>query len=157
MKHEEEIFLNPQVMEKLKQQLEQELQEIEKQLEESERPQATELSNYDNHPADNASDLTDQLTDMVIDEHRGDNAEEIKRALQAMEDGTYGKCAVCGEEIPIGRLEALPKALTCVEHAEQREDGLRQVEEDVLSSTPRSDDFIELEEFGSSDTPQDKS
>ncbi|MEX3747646.1 MULTISPECIES: TraR/DksA C4-type zinc finger protein [Lysinibacillus] len=149
--------MNPQVMEKLKQQLEQELQEIEKQLEESERPQATELSNYDNHPADNASDLTDQLTDMVIDEHRGDNAEEIKRALQAMEDGTYGKCAVCGEEIPIGRLEALPKALTCVEHAEQREDGLRPVEEDVLSSTPRSDDFIELEEFGSSDTPQDKS
>ncbi|MGE7953616.1 TraR/DksA C4-type zinc finger protein [Lysinibacillus xylanilyticus] len=149
--------MNPQVMEKLKQQLEQELQEIEKQLEESERPQATELSNYDNHPADNASDLTDQLTDMAIDEHRGDNAEEIKRALQAMEDGTYGKCAVCGEEIPIGRLEAMPKALTCVEHAEQREDGLRPVEEDVLSSTPRSDDFIELEEFGSSDTPQDKS
>ncbi|MGE7940745.1 TraR/DksA C4-type zinc finger protein [Lysinibacillus xylanilyticus] len=149
--------MNPQVMEKLKQQLEQELQEIEKQLEESERPQATELSNYDNHPADNASDLTDQLTEMVIDEHRSDNAEEIKRALQAMEDGTYGKCAVCGEEIPIGRLEAMPKALTCVEHAEQREDGLRPVEEDVLSSTPRSDDFIELEEFGSSDTPQDKS
>ncbi|MGA3601725.1 MULTISPECIES: TraR/DksA C4-type zinc finger protein [Lysinibacillus] len=149
--------MNPQVMEKLKQQLEQELQEIEKQLEETERPQATELSNYDNHPADNASDLTDQLTDMAIDEHRGDNAEEIKRALQAMEDGTYGKCAVCGEEIPIGRLEAMPKALTCVEHAEQREDGLRPVEEDVLSSTPRSDDFIELEEFGSSDTPQDKS
>ncbi|MGE7916995.1 TraR/DksA C4-type zinc finger protein [Lysinibacillus xylanilyticus] len=149
--------MNPQVMEKLKQQLEQELQEIENQLEESERPQATELSNYDNHPADNASDLTDQLTEMAIDEHRGDNAEEIKRALQAMEDGTYGKCAVCGEEIPIGRLEAMPKALTCVEHAEQREDGLRPVEEDVLSSTPRSDDFIELEEFGSSDTPQDKS
>ncbi len=144
-------------MEKLKKQLEQELQEIEKQLEESERPQATELSNYDNHPADNASDLTDHLTEMVIDEHRSDNAEEIKRALQAMEEGTYGKCAVCGEEIPIGRLEAMPKALTCVEHAEQKDDGLRPVEEDVLSSTPKSDDFIELEEFGSSDTPQDKS
>lgn len=155
--HEEEIFLNPQVMEKLKQQLEQELQEIEKQLEESERPQATELSNYDNHPADNASDLTDQLTEMAIDEHRGDDAEEIKAALQAMKDGTYGKCAVCGKEIPIGRLEAMPKALTCVEHAEHKEDNLRPVEENVLSSTPRSDDFIELEEFGSSDTPQDKS
>ncbi|MFB7160172.1 MULTISPECIES: TraR/DksA C4-type zinc finger protein [unclassified Lysinibacillus] len=148
--------MNPQVMEKLKKQLEQELQEIEKQQEESERPQATELSNYDNHPADNASDLTDQLTEMVIDEHRGDHAEEIKRALQAMKDGTYGKCAICGEEIPIGRLEAKPEALTCVEHAEHKEDNLRPVEEDVLSSTPRSDDFIELEEFGSSDTPQDK-
>ena len=144
-------------MEKLKKQLEQELQEIEKQLEESERPQATELSNYDNHPADNASDLTDQLTEMAMDEHREDTVEEIKKALQAMADGTYGKCVVCGEEIPLGRLEAMPKALTCVEHAEQKEENLRPVEEDVLSSTPKSDDFIELEEFGSSDTPQDKS
>ncbi len=151
------MFLNPQEMEKFKKQLEQELQEIEKQLEESERPQATELSNYDNHPADNASDLTDQLTEMVIDEHRSDHAEEIKHALQAMEDGTYGKCAICGEEIPIGRLEAKPEALTCVEHAEKMEDNLRPVEEDVLSPTPKSDDFIELEQFGNSDTPQDKS
>ncbi len=143
-------------MQQLKRQLEQELQEIERRLEESERPQATELSNYDNHPADNASDLTDQLTEMAMDEHLGDNAEEIKKALQAMADGTYGKCVVCGEDIPLGRLEAMPQALTCVEHAEQKEENLRPVEEDVLSSTPRSDDFIELEEFGSSDTPQDK-
>ncbi len=143
-------------MQQLKRQLEQELQEIEQRLEESERPQATELSNYDNHPADNASDLTDQLTEMAMDEHLGDNAEEIKKALQAMVDGTYGKCVVCGEDIPLGRLEAMPQALTCVEHAEQKEENLRPVEEDVLSSTPRSDDFIELEEFGSSDTPQDK-
>jgi len=148
--------VNQQVMQQLKRQLEQELQEIEQRIEQSERPQATELSNYDNHPADNASDLTDQLTEMAIDEHRGDNAEERKEALQAMADGTYGKCAVCGKEIPIGRLEAMPQALTCVEHAEKKEDNLRPVEEDVLSSTPKSDDFIELEEFGSSDTPQDK-
>ncbi|MEK3728222.1 MULTISPECIES: TraR/DksA C4-type zinc finger protein [unclassified Lysinibacillus] len=148
--------MDQQVMQQLKRQLEQELQEIEQRLEESERPQATELSNYDNHPADNASDLTDQLTEMAMDEHLGDNAEEIKKALQAMADGTYGKCVVCGEDIPLGRLEAMPQALTCVEHAEQKEENLRPVEEDVLSSTPRSDDFIELEEFGSSDTPQDK-
>ncbi|WP_342544177.1 TraR/DksA C4-type zinc finger protein [Lysinibacillus sp. FSL W7-1291] len=148
--------MDQQIMQQLKRQLEQELQEIERRLEESERPQATELSNYDNHPADNASDLTDQLTEMAMDEHLGDNAEEIKKALQAMADGTYGKCVVCGEDIPLGRLEAMPQALTCVEHAEQKQENLRPVEEDVLSSTPRSDDFIELEEFGSSDTPQDK-
>ncbi|MFY0519745.1 TraR/DksA C4-type zinc finger protein [Lysinibacillus sp. UGB7] len=148
--------MNQQVMEKLKKQLEQDLQEIEQQLEEAERPQATELSNYDNHPADNASDLTDQLTEMAIDGHRGDDAEEIKRALQAMQDGTYGTCTVCGEEIPLGRLEAMPKALTCVEHAEQKEEQIRPVEEEVLSASPKSDDFEEVEEFGSSDTPSDK-
>ncbi|MGE7092210.1 TraR/DksA C4-type zinc finger protein [Lysinibacillus sp. NPDC048646] len=149
--------MNQQVKEKLKKQLEQELQEIVQQLEESERPEATELSNYDNHPADNASDLTDQLTEMAIDEHRGDDAEEIKRALQAMQDGTYGKCSVCGEDIPLGRLEAMPKALTCVEHAEQKEEDLRPVEEEVISASPKSDDFEEVEAFGSSDTLSDKS
>ncbi|QDP99864.1 molecular chaperone DnaK [Lysinibacillus fusiformis] len=149
--------MNQQVKEKLKKQLEQELREIEQQLEESERPEATELSNYDNHPADNASDLTDQLTEMAIDEHRGDDAEEIKRALQAMQDGTYGKCSVCGEDIPLGRLEAMPKALTCVEHAEQKEENLRPVEEEVISASSKSDDFEEVEAFGSSDTPSDKS
>ena len=90
--------MDQQVMQQLKRQLEQELQEIEQRIEESERPQATELSNYDNHPADNASDLTDQLTEMAIDEHRGENAEEIKEALQAMADGTYGNCTVCGKK-----------------------------------------------------------
>lgn len=69
-------------MQQLKRQLEQELQEIEQRLEESERPQATELSNYDNHPADNASDLTDQLTEMAMDEHREDTVEEIKRPFK---------------------------------------------------------------------------
>ena len=149
--------MKEQAIAKLKRQLEQELKEVEQQLEASELPETTELSNYDNHPADNASDLTDQLTEMAIDEHRSDNGEEIKKALQAMEDGTYGICASCGEEIPLGRLEAMPKALTCVEHAEQYDEELRPVEEDVLASLPRSwENFEDVEAFGSSDTPSDK-
>jgi len=42
---------------------------------------------------------------------------EIKDALKRIEDGTYGKCEVCGEEIPEARLEANPSAKTCIEHA----------------------------------------
>lgn len=149
--------MKEQTIAKLKKQLEQELKEVEQQLEASELPETTELSNYDNHPADNASDLTDQLTEMAIDEHRSDHGEEIKRALQAMEDGTYGVCTVCGEEIPLGRLEAMPKALTCVEHAEHHDEALRPVEEDVLADLPRSwEKFEEVEAFGSSDTEADQ-
>ena len=149
--------MKEQTIAKLKKQLEQELKEVVQQREASEKPEATELSNYDNHPADNASDLTDQLTEMAIDEHRSDNAEEIQRALQAMEDGTYGICTVCGEEIPLGRLEAMPKALTCVEHAEHFDEKIRPVEEEVLSASPKfSDDFEEVEAFGSSDSETDQ-
>ncbi|MEG0260825.1 MAG: TraR/DksA C4-type zinc finger protein [Lysinibacillus sp.] len=149
--------MKEQTIAKLRKQLQQELKEVEQQLEASELPEKTELSNYDNHPADNASDLTDQLTEMAIDDHRSDNAEEIKRALEAMEEGTYGICNVCGEDIPLGRLEAMPKALTCVEHAEQQDENLRPVEEEVLSASPKfSDDYEEVEAFGSSDTEVDQ-
>lgn len=43
--------------------------------------------------------------------------EEIEAALKRLDDGSYGLCAVCGQTIPAGRLEARPWTLYCVEHA----------------------------------------
>ncbi|WP_026819903.1 TraR/DksA family transcriptional regulator [Arthrobacter castelli] len=42
---------------------------------------------------------------------------EIDAALQRLDDGTYGICAVCGEPIPEGRLEIRPWTHYCVRHA----------------------------------------
>lgn len=42
---------------------------------------------------------------------------EIDAALARIEEGTYGRCEVCGEEIPEGRLRARPAARTCIAHA----------------------------------------
>ncbi len=41
--------------------------------------------------------------------------EEVEKALQRIEDGTYGKCVKCGGEIPRERLEAYPAADDCIE------------------------------------------
>lgn len=41
----------------------------------------------------------------------------VKRALDRIQDGTYGICAHCGEEIPQARLEASPEATSCVDCA----------------------------------------
>jgi DnaK suppressor protein len=41
---------------------------------------------------------------------------QVESALGKIESGTYGKCNVCGEEIPEARLDANPAALTCMEH-----------------------------------------
>ena len=41
-------------------------------------------------------------------------AEEAHRALQAIDDGTYGRCRVCGKPIPFERLEAIPMTDSCV-------------------------------------------
>lgn len=40
--------------------------------------------------------------------------EEIDRALEKMDLGTYGVCEKCGEKIPKERLKALPYAALCV-------------------------------------------
>lgn len=42
----------------------------------------------------------------------------VENALSRIENGTYGKCEVCGEQIEEQRLQALPYATLCMEHAE---------------------------------------
>jgi DnaK suppressor protein len=42
------------------------------------------------------------------------SVEEIDRALEKMDIGTYGVCEKCGEKIPKERLKALPYAALCV-------------------------------------------
>lgn len=45
------------------------------------------------------------------------NLELVNNALLRIENGTYGICAVSGEEIEPERLEAVPYATTCMKHA----------------------------------------
>jgi DnaK suppressor protein len=40
----------------------------------------------------------------------------VQAALKRIEDGTYGKCIVCGRPIPEKRLEAIPWAARDAEH-----------------------------------------
>ncbi len=47
---------------------------------------------------------------------------EIERALQRIEDGSFGECFECGEPIAPGRLEANPTATLCIGCAEALED-----------------------------------
>lgn len=39
---------------------------------------------------------------------------EVQAALRRLEAGTFGACTGCGQDIPDARLEARPKASTCV-------------------------------------------
>ncbi|MFX3672944.1 MAG: TraR/DksA C4-type zinc finger protein [Paenisporosarcina sp.] len=160
--------MNDKQTKQLKDQLTQNLIDVKDRLHEDNHLETTELSNYDNHPADNATDLTDQNTEMAIEQHKVLELEQIENALQAIEVGSYGVCTVCGEDIPYERLEALPTALTCIDHANQDVDvESRPSEEAILGSSMKhpvknegairdyNDSFEEVEEFGSSDSPSD--
>ena len=46
---------------------------------------------------------------------------QIKRALQRIEDGSFGYCEKCGEEINVKRLQAIPYVANCIDCATQLE------------------------------------
>ena len=46
---------------------------------------------------------------------------QIDEALARMDEGTYGECANCGQQIPEARLEVRPLSVLCVECAAKSE------------------------------------
>jgi DnaK suppressor protein len=54
-----------------------------------------------------------------VDVHRrlGEKLADVERALEKLDEGTYGICDVCGEPIAPERLEAMPWATRCVKDA----------------------------------------
>ncbi len=47
--------------------------------------------------------------------------DKIEKALQKIEDGSFGICEECGEEISIKRLEARPETTLCIRCKEDQE------------------------------------
>ncbi|GEO25102.1 TraR/DksA family transcriptional regulator [Alicyclobacillus acidoterrestris] len=105
-------------------------------LSESMQVELSELSLYDNHPADVGSELF--LRGMAVGDRVRDEAHlaDIEQALRAMDEGTYGQCRKCGRAISMERLAAVPTAMYCVEcqRAEetQKKHHHRPVEEHML-------------------------
>lgn len=48
----------------------------------------------------------------------------IQEALGRMENGAYGHCVECNEDVQVKRLEAVPWARHCIECQEKQEKGL---------------------------------
>ncbi len=46
--------------------------------------------------------------------------ERLGNALNRIDEGSYGRCIRCGNEIPFGRLSAVPESLICVPCAEKK-------------------------------------
>jgi RNA polymerase-binding transcription factor DksA len=78
-------------------------------------------SDGDNHMGDLAADTLNREIDYSLGENAGQHLAEIDAALKRIDDGTYGKCVVGGEDIPPERLEAMPWASLCIDHARARE------------------------------------
>ena len=73
------------------------------------------------HSGDSAEQAQERENDEVVDAIGNEtrlSIRVIQAALERIEDGSYGACESCGEDISAARLEAIPEATRCVNCAE---------------------------------------
>jgi len=94
------------------------------QISTSEVKKPDEATGYAQHQADQGTDDFDRKLSLELTSQEFQLLRQIERALEKVNEGTYGICDISGEEIPKARLEAMPYALTTVKAQEQLEKGL---------------------------------
>lgn len=141
----------------------------------------SELSMYDNHPADLGSETFERSKDLALRDSTEFQMAKVKDALDKMDRGIYGQCDICGSEISVDRLEAMPSTTMC-KKCKQADEELpdrhpRPIEEDVIvppfGGLTHDNSEVELGDaedenmfdgedtwqavarFGTSETPQD--
>jgi DnaK suppressor protein len=64
---------------------------------------------------DGTSEAVSRLTDVGVGQSLERGLERTERALQKLDEGSYGICDACGRPISAGRLRAMPDAVFCVD------------------------------------------
>ena len=91
-------------------------------LEEDQQDRAeSEGDMTENDSGDMSQSLFTREMDATVEQTLEKRLESVDRALQKIEEGTYGICDDTGEPIPRGRLEAIPEAIHTVEAQQRRE------------------------------------
>lgn len=68
----------------------------------------------DEHDPDGASTAFERAHVAALLARARDHLDALDRALERLEQGVYGRCEVCGEQIPAERLDVRPATTTCV-------------------------------------------
>lgn len=83
-----------------------------------------EAKGYSQHAADEGTDDFVRNINLEVTNKEFSVLRQIDRALEKIDEGTYGVCDLTDEEIPIKRLEAIPYATMTVKAQEKMEKGL---------------------------------
>jgi DnaK suppressor protein len=89
----------------------------------ADREDQEELSNLDQHPADDAQFVADEEVEEGLAERLREELGAIERAERRLAEGTYGRSIESGEPIPDERLEAIPWAERTAEEQSRYERG----------------------------------
>lgn len=83
-----------------------------------------EATGYSQHQADQGTDDFDRRISLEVSHKEFGLLRQIERALEKIDENSYGVCDVTGEKIPLARLEAVPYATMTVQAQELFEKGL---------------------------------
>lgn len=86
----------------------------------TERPTDQGGISFGKRVGEGTSMAVERLSQVAAHERLVDMRADVARAQAKLDEGTYGRCDVCGELIAEDRLEARPWAVVCVRHAAAR-------------------------------------
>lgn len=78
-----------------------------------------DISSVQDHPADSGTEMHEQSKEQTLYEAARERYRDAEKALEKIENGTYGKSEISGEEIPIERLEVMPTARYRVDEVDE--------------------------------------
>ncbi len=93
-------------------------------LSEAEKTLSGMTDNYSNYPdpTDRASVESDRNFELRIRDRERRLLAKIQEALARIEDGSFGICEECGEDISVKRIEARPVTTLCIDCKTKQED-----------------------------------
>ena len=95
-------------------------------LEEDQRERAEDEGDMtENDSGDMSQSLFTREVDATVEEQVERRIQHVERALQKIEEGTYGLSDDSGEAIPKGRLEAMPEATRTIEEQQRARETYR--------------------------------
>ncbi len=95
-------------------------------LEEDQRSLAEAEEDFTEHDSgDMSQSVFTREVDATVEEQVERRLQHVERALQKIEEGTYGLSDESGDPIPKGRLEAVPEAIRTVEEQQRSRETYR--------------------------------
>lgn len=128
----------------LKKLLEEEQKRITRHLEDISESSVADLETPSGDSVDLASLEINQNSLAKIGKREQNHLKKIEAALQKMEDGTFGECESCGEQISVARLMARPVAQLCIDCKTEQENEERRYSD--RSGDSENDGFPEESE-----------
>jgi DnaK suppressor protein len=98
-----------------------ELERMQRDAQEVSRERSQEYQDTQADSGDESQYLFEREVDATLGQQFGQELKDVNRALEKIEEGTYGLSDRSGEPIAKGRLEAIPEALYTIEEQQRRE------------------------------------